>query len=135
MSRVAASLDPGRSLDEAVERVRLAESLGYDSAWVTHIASREPMQVLGHYGHATSRIGLGTGVVPFALRHPALLGMEAATLDEVTGGRLRLGIGVSHRVTIEGWYGLSLDDPVGRIVERQPVPPLRSEEHTSEPQS
>jgi len=117
MSRVAAFVDARRSLDEAVERVRLAESLGYDSAWVTHIASREPLQVLSHYAHATSTIGLGTGVVPFALRHPALLGMEAATLDEAAGGRLRLGIGVSHRITIEQWYGLSLDDPVGRITE------------------
>jgi alkanesulfonate monooxygenase SsuD/methylene tetrahydromethanopterin reductase-like flavin-dependent oxidoreductase (luciferase family) len=43
--------------------------------------------------------------------------MEAATLDEASGGRLRLGIGVSHKITIEGWYGLSLDDPVGRITE------------------
>jgi alkanesulfonate monooxygenase SsuD/methylene tetrahydromethanopterin reductase-like flavin-dependent oxidoreductase (luciferase family) len=115
--RVAAFVDAGKSLPEAVERVRLAESLGYDSVWVTHIASREPLQVLNHYAHCTERIGLGTGVVPFALRHPALLGMEAATLDEIAGGRLRLGIGVSHRITIEGWYGLSLDDPVGRITE------------------
>src|SRR5437763_1317067 len=115
--RVAAFLTPGRSLGEAVERVRVAESLGYDSVWVTHIASREPLQVLSHYAHATERIGLGTGVVPLALRHPALLAMEAATLDEVSGGRLRLGIGVSHAVTVEGWYGLRLDDPVGRISE------------------
>jgi F420-dependent oxidoreductase-like protein len=124
VGRVAAFVDAGRSLDESVERVRLAESLGYDSAWVTHIATREPLQVLSHYAHATSTIGLGTGVVPFALRHPALLAMEAATLDEISGGRLRLGIGVSHRVTIEGWYGLSLDDPVGRISEYTTV--LRS---------
>jgi F420-dependent oxidoreductase-like protein len=124
MPRVAAFIDAGRSLDESVERVRLAESVGYDSVWVTHIATREPMQVLGHYAHATSTIGLGTGVVPFALRHPALLAMEAATLDEVSGGRLRLGIGVSHKVTIEGWYGLTLDDPVGRISEYTTV--LRS---------
>jgi F420-dependent oxidoreductase-like protein len=117
MARLATFLDAGRSLGEATERVRLAESLGYDSVWTTHIASREPLQVLNHYAHATSRIGLGTGVVPFVLRHPALLGMEAATLDEVSGGRLRLGIGVSHKVTVEGWYGLTLDDPVGRIGE------------------
>ncbi len=117
MPRLAAFLDAGRSLEDATERVRLAESLGYDSVWVTQIASREPLQVLNHYAHATSRIGLGTGVVPFMLRHPALLGMEAATLDEVSGGRLRLGIGVSHKITMEGWYGLTLDDPVGRISE------------------
>jgi alkanesulfonate monooxygenase SsuD/methylene tetrahydromethanopterin reductase-like flavin-dependent oxidoreductase (luciferase family) len=109
--RIAAFIAPGKRLADGVERVRVAESLGHDSVWVTHIASREPLQVLGHYAHVTERIGLATGVVPLALRHPALLAMEAATLDEIAGGRLRLGIGVSHRVTIEGWYGLSLDDP------------------------
>jgi F420-dependent oxidoreductase-like protein len=115
--RLACFLDPGRSFDEAVGRARLADSLGYDSAWVTHIAAREPLQVLAAYGHATERIGLGTGVVPIALRHPVLTAMEAATLDETVGGRLRLGIGVSHRITVEGWYGLSLDDPTGRMRE------------------
>ena len=117
MARIACSLDPGRSLDEGVERVRLAESLGYETVWVTHIARREPLQVLGHYARHTERIGLGTGVVPIMLRHPALMAMEAATLDEVSGGRLTLGLGVSHRVTVEGWYGLSLEDPVGQMRE------------------
>jgi 5,10-methylenetetrahydromethanopterin reductase len=117
VSRLACSLEPGRSLDQAVERVRLAESLGYDSVWVSHIAAREPLQVLGHYARHTERIGLGTGVIPISVRHTALLAMEAATLDEVSGGRLRLGIGISHRMTMEGWYGLSIDDPVGRMRE------------------
>lgn len=117
VTRIGCSLDAGRSLDEAVERVRLAESLGYESVWVTHIAAREPLQVLGHYGHRTERIGLGTGVIPIMLRHPALMAMEAATLDEITGGRLTLGLGVSHKVTVEGWYGLSLEDPVGQMRE------------------
>lgn len=117
MSRLACSLDAGRSLDEAAERVRLAESLGYESVWTTHIARREPLQVLGHYARHTERIGLAVGVVPIVLRHPALLAMEAATLDEISGGRLHLGIGISHRVTVEGWYGLSLEDPLGRMRE------------------
>jgi F420-dependent oxidoreductase-like protein len=117
VSRLACSLEPGRSLGQAVERVRLAESLGYDSVWVTHIAAREPLQVLGHYARHTERIGLGTGVIPISVRHPVLLAMEAATLDEVSRGRLRLGIGISHRMTMEGWYGLSIDDPVGRMRE------------------
>jgi F420-dependent oxidoreductase-like protein len=117
MIRLACSLDAGRSLDQATARVRAAEELGYDSVWVTHIAAREPLQVLGHYGRHTERIGLGTGVVPILLRHPVLTAMEAATLDELSGGRLRLGLGVSHRPTMEGWYGLSLDDPLGRMRE------------------
>jgi len=115
--RIAAFLDPSRDLEQSVERVRLAESLGYESVWVTQIASREPLQVLSRYGQATQRIGLGTAVVPLVLRHPALLAVEAATLDEISGGRLRLGIGISHKVTVEGWYGLTLDDPVGRTSE------------------
>ena len=116
-ARLAAFLDPGRSLPEATEHVRLAERLGYESGWVSHIAGREPLQVLGHYAHATERIGLGTAVVPIVLRHPTLLAMEAATLDEVSGGRLTLGLGISHAVTVQGWYGLRLDDPVGRMSE------------------
>lgn len=117
MTRLAVFLDAGKSLSEAVGRVQLAESLGYDSVWVTQIASRDPLQVLSHYAHHTERIGLGTGVVPIVLRHPVLTAVEAVTLDEIAGGRLRLGLGVSHRITVEGWYGLSLDDPVGRMRE------------------
>ena len=117
MPRLACFLDPGRSLDEAVERVRLAERLGYESAWVTHIAAREPLQVLARYAAATERIGLGTGVIPLVARHPIATAMEAATLDEASGGRLRLGIGVSHRLTVEEWYGEHLDDPIGRMRE------------------
>lgn len=117
MPRLACFIEPRRSLEEAVRRVQMAEAAGYESVWVTHIASREPLQVLAHYAHHTGRIGLGTGVVPILLRHPALLAMEAATLDEASGGRLSLGIGVSHRVTVEQWYGLQLDDPVGRMRE------------------
>lgn len=117
MRRLACFIEPRRSLDEAVSKVQVAENAGYESVWVTHIAAREPLQVLAHYAHHTERIGLGTGVIPIFLRHPALLAMEAATLDEVSGGRLSLGIGVSHRVTVEQWYGLELDDPVGRMRE------------------
>ena len=121
MGRVACFLEPGRSLQDGIERVRRAEALGYDSVWVSHIAAREPLQVLAAYASATSTIGLGTGVVPIALRHPGLLAMEAATLDEASGGRLSLGVGVSHRSIVEGWYGLSLDDPLGRMREHATV--------------
>lgn len=124
MERLACSLEPGRSLGGSVHRVRLAESLGYDSVWGSHTARREPLQVLGMYAAATERIALGSAVVPIALRHPALLAMEAATLDEIAGGRLRLGLGVSHRSVVEGWYGLPLDDPVGRM--REHVAVIRS---------
>ena len=81
--RTAVFLDVGKSLDAAVERARLAESLRYESAWLSHIAAREPLQVINHLAQHTERIGFGTGVVPIFLRHPALMAQESATLDEI----------------------------------------------------
>src|ERR1044071_5929920 len=58
------------------------------------------------------RVGLGTGVLPICPRHPVLLAQEALTLQEVSGGRLRLGIGVSHRPVMEGALGLEMGKPL-----------------------
>src|SRR5947208_4039241 len=97
--RTAIFLDVGKSLDAAVERARLAESLRYESAWLSHIAAREPLQVINHLAQHTERIRFGTGVVPIFLRHPALMAQEPATLDEITGGRVSVGVGTVHQVT------------------------------------
>ncbi|MGZ6674131.1 MAG: LLM class flavin-dependent oxidoreductase [Solirubrobacteraceae bacterium] len=107
----------GRSLSDAVARVRLAEELGYDAAYVTHIAARDSLTVLANYAAATSRIHLGTGVVPIYTRTPATMAMTAATLHEQSGGRLRLGLGVSHRAVVEGWHGQTIDKPVAEMRE------------------
>src|SRR3954454_18764171 len=107
----------GRSLDAAVERVKLAEELGYESVYLTHIAGREPFIVLTAYALATSRVRLGTGVTPIYARTPANTAQTAATLDELSGGRLNLGIGVSHRPVVEGWYGQTIDKPVREMKE------------------
>ena len=117
MSRLACFIEPGRSLEDGGTRAALAESLGYESVWATHTIAREPLQVLAAYAGRTERIGLGTAVVPAPIRHPIATAMEAATLDEASGGRLRLGIGISHRSLIEGWYGLTFDKPLGRMRE------------------
>src|ERR1700689_3708859 len=101
-----------RGLDDAIERVRLAESLGYESVYVTHIAGRESLTVLTAYALATSTIRVGTGVVPIYTRTPATMAQTAATIDELSGGRLTLGRGVSPRPVLEGWHGQSIDRPV-----------------------
>lgn len=101
----------GRSLATAIERVRLAESLGYESVYVTHIAARDPFTVLAAYASATERIRLGTGVTPIYARTPVATAQTAATLDEHSGGRMVLGLGVSHRPVVEGWYGQTIDRP------------------------
>lgn len=110
-------ISTGRSLAEAVERVRLAESLGYESVYVTHIAGRESLTVLTAYALATSRIRVGTGVVPIYTRTPATMAQTAATIDELSDGRLTLGLGISHRVVVEGWHGQTIDRPVKEMRE------------------
>ena len=107
----------GRSLDQAVSRVRLAEELGYESVYVTHINGRESLTVLTHYAARSERVRVGTGVVPIYTRTPATMAQTAATIDEASGGRLVLGLGVSHRPVVEGWHGQTIDKPVSEMRE------------------
>lgn len=110
-------ISTGRSLDEAIERVKLAETLGYESVYMTHIAGRESLTVLTAYATATSRIRLGTGVVPIYTRTPATMAQTAATIDDLSGGRFTLGLGVSHRPVVEAWHGQTIDHPVAEMRE------------------
>jgi alkanesulfonate monooxygenase SsuD/methylene tetrahydromethanopterin reductase-like flavin-dependent oxidoreductase (luciferase family) len=69
------------------------------------------------YASVTERIRLGTGVVPIFSRAPASMAQTAATIDEFAGGRMVLGIGVSHQVTVENWYGGKIEKPVTQMRE------------------
>jgi F420-dependent oxidoreductase-like protein len=102
----------GKSLEQAIERVRRAEALGYDSTYVTHIAGRDSLTVLMAYAAGSERIKLGTGVLPIYSRTPVATAQQAATIDEYSGGRMVLGIGVSHKVTVENWYQAKLERPL-----------------------
>jgi alkanesulfonate monooxygenase SsuD/methylene tetrahydromethanopterin reductase-like flavin-dependent oxidoreductase (luciferase family) len=115
--RTATFLSPGRDLAAGIECARRAEALGYESVWVTHGAGRDSFLVLAAYGAATTRIHLGNGVVPIYPRHPTAVAQQALTLAEMTGGRFRLGLGVSHRPSMEAMLGLSLADPLGTMRE------------------
>src|SRR2546425_3359265 len=121
--RRAAFLNPGRDLAGGVDLARRAEALGYQSVWVTHGSGRDSFLVLAAYGAATTRLGLGNGVVPIYPRHPVTMAQAALTLSEVTGGRFTLGLGVSHRVSMEAMLGLSLREPLA--VMREYVAVLR----------
>lgn len=117
MERTGVYLVPGEELLRAVELAREAEGWGYESLWVTHGGGRDSFLVLAAYAEVARRIGLGTGVVPIYPRHPVALAQEALTLAEVSHGRLRLGIGVSHRPSIEEALGLELGSPTGTMRE------------------
>jgi len=121
--RRAAFLSPGRDLPAAVDLARRAEALGYESVWVTHGLGRDSFLVLAAYGAATTRLGLGVGVLPIYPRHPVATAQAALTLSELTGGRFTLGLGVSHRASMEQMLGLSLAAPLA--VMREYVAVLR----------
>ncbi len=114
----------GRALETALQRVERAEALGYESAYVTHIAGRDSLTVLAAYAARTERIKLGTGVLPIYSRTPVATAQAAATIDELSGGRMVLGVGVSHQVTVENWYGSTIDRPVAEM--REYVSALRA---------
>ena len=78
----------GRSLDTAVARVKLAEELGYESVYITPIAGRDALTVITAYALNTSTIRVGTGVVPIYTRTPVTMAQTAATIDELSGGRV-----------------------------------------------
>jgi len=114
---LGAFIGAGRSLDGAVGRVRRAEELGYESVFVTHIGGRDSIGLLSAYACATSRVRLGTGVIPIYARTPANMAQSFATLDDVSGGRAIAGLGVSHKPVVEHWYGQSIDRPLAEMRE------------------
>ena len=95
------------------QQSRTAERLGFESIWVTQLPdARDAAIVLAAYAAATKTVTLGTGVLPIYTRHPTAMAQMAASLDELSHGRFILGIGVSHRVTVEAMWGLKLHRPV-----------------------
>ena len=86
---------------------RLAEEAGFESLWVTErYFHEETFSLLGYLAASTTSLGLGLGVVNPYTRHPALLAMASATLDRLSGGRFRLGLGRSDRFVIQDQLGL-----------------------------
>jgi alkanesulfonate monooxygenase SsuD/methylene tetrahydromethanopterin reductase-like flavin-dependent oxidoreductase (luciferase family) len=110
-------ISPGKSLERAITRARLADELGFDSAFTTHIAGRDSMTVLAAYAVTTNRIRVGTGVLPIFSRTPVSTAQTAATIDELSGGRMTLGLGVSHQVTVENWFDSKITKPVSQMRE------------------
>lgn len=101
-----------RSIEDLRGRILKAEELGYDTVGLPQIAARDAMITLASIAPQTSRIRLGTGIVPIWTRTPVALAQEAASLQEAAQGRFMLGVGVGHRVLIESWHGTTFHDPL-----------------------
>lgn len=109
--RVGALIEPGHPVAEVVEQVRRFAELGLASAWANQIAGYDALTLLALVGAQVPGIELGTGVVPVYGRLPQVLAQQALTVQAATGGRLALGIGMSHQVVVEGMWGLSYERP------------------------
>jgi probable F420-dependent oxidoreductase len=83
--------------DEMVDLVRAAERLGYDVAWTQEGTGREPFALLGYLAARTDRIGLGVGIAQTTARDALAAHAAAATVQELSGGRMLMGLGVGHQ--------------------------------------
>ena len=116
-------------LSDHLEMVEEAEADGFDSFWFPQVFGADVLTVIALAGERTTRIELGTAVVPTFPRHPVVLAQQALTVQAATGGRLTLGVGVSHKSTTEDWLGLSYDRPASHMKEYLSVlRPLLNEE-------
>ena len=119
MARIGLTLPRSEDLprQEIVEVVRQAEALGYDSVWVGESWGRDGFTWLTQLACHTSRIKLATGITTVYSRSPALIAQTVASLDEISEGRVILGLGTSGPLVIENWHGLPFDRPLRRTRE------------------
>ena len=101
----------------ADELVLEAEQLGYDSVWAAEAWGFDAVTVLSWLAARTERIHLGSAVLQMPARTPAMTAMTAYTLDELSAGRLRLGLGLSGPQVVEGWHGVPYGKPLGKTRE------------------
>ncbi|MFF4529056.1 LLM class flavin-dependent oxidoreductase [Streptomyces sp. NPDC001407] len=101
----------------AVQLAHAAEELGYDVLLAPEGYRSDAVSVLGLLAGATRRIGLASGVMQIPARPPGATALTAATLDALSGGRFRLGLGVSDPDVSQGWYGVPFDRPLARTRE------------------
>jgi len=94
-----------------------AERLGYDSVWTSEAYGCDAIVPLSFMAARTTRIGLGTAIMQMPARTPAMTAMTAMTLDRLSGGRFRLGIGPSGPQVVEGWHGVPYGRPITRTRE------------------
>ena len=106
----------GSKLRVPIERIKLAEHLGYDSVWTAEAYGSDAITPLAWIAAQTERIRLGTGIMQLAGRAPAMCAMQAQTVDALAGGgRVIAGLGVSGPQNVGGWYGEPWGKPYWRL--------------------
>ena len=104
-----------RNIDDLKKQVQEANTLGYSTFWTPQIFNLDALTALAVIAESVEGIRLGTSVIPTYPRHPMMLAQQALTVNQVSNGRLDLGIGLSHKPVVEGMWGMSFDAPVGHM--------------------
>ena len=107
----------GAKMSLDLDKVLEAERLGYDSVWTAESYGSDAVTPAAWIAARTTRIGVGTGIMQIAGRTPAATAMTAMTLDALSGGRFRLGLGVSGPQVVEGWHGQPFGRPLRKTRE------------------
>jgi 5,10-methylenetetrahydromethanopterin reductase len=107
----------GGTIDDVVASARTAADEGFATYWLPQIFGFDALTALAVVGREVPGIELGTSVIPTYPRHPMMLAAQALTTQAISGGRLALGIGLSHQIVIEGMFGYSFDKPVRHMRE------------------
>ena len=116
--KIAVSLNTAKGDWEAgVEYAQQAEKLGIDSIWAAEMWGYDGATPLAYLAAKTSTIKLGTGIMQAGSRTPTMVAMTAMSFYSLSGGRFKLGLGVSGPQVIQGWYGADFDQPYQRLKE------------------
>jgi F420-dependent oxidoreductase-like protein len=100
-----------------MQQILEAERLGYDSVWSAEAYGSDAVTPIAWIAARTERLHVGTAIMQMAARTPAATAMTAMTLDALSGGRFRLGLGVSGPQVVEGWHGQPFGKPLGKTRE------------------
>jgi F420-dependent oxidoreductase-like protein len=107
-----------REAAAAMRAIAAAEAAGVEQVWMTQSPQTlDTLTLFAAVATRTTHIRLGTAIVPTYPRHPLILAQQALTVSDIAPGRLRLGVGPSHRLTIEGVYGLRQTAPLAHLRE------------------
>lgn len=104
----------GLSPADHLTLVREAERLGYHSVWAAETYGTDPASLMAWLAGQTTRIRLGTAILQMPARRPVAAAMTAATIDQISRGRFRLGLGFSGPQLVEGWHGLRFERPLAQ---------------------
>src|SRR5687767_12778160 len=108
---------PWLSLEQQIALTDVAENSNIDSVWLAEVWGQDAVSITGFLAARTERLSFGTALMQIPARRPTATAMAAATLDVITRGRFRLGLGVSGPQVSEGWYGVPFARPVSRTRE------------------